>query len=406
MQELRKKLNDKDISLNEYKKRLDRLDNEHKQEIQKIEKELEESNIKDKNKVLRKINELNKLNDKYIEEKQIIEQELNVKKQELKKKEQELQNNTIRTNSLKSKNKSLKERLDNLEKSNDLVTKENDELRNEIIKLKKAKVQRSSIIDDLKKSHEAPSTPPDILQDVRKRDNKVRTFAPSDDDKMKKLAEIAKAKLKLSRLEMPDVSIKPIEEIFSKLKRPEDFERERILENINKYEDINLNDVNNLIDEIKKNITMGDNVLDLGDDKYVYFNHINDFLHDIKDGNINNFNREKKYKEKFEDTENKLANRKKYGKYVNLYVKYFNNLKKILFTKKSSGGGLTISSLSILLSKIYTNNSSKKLVNDIEQLINNLYDNKQITKQAYNNLNKAITYVQRTNVYDIYKNDS
>ena len=37
---------------------------------------------------------------------------------------------------------------------------------------------------------------------------------------------------------------------------------------------------------------MGDNVLDLGDDKYVYFNHINDFLHDIKDGNINNFNRE------------------------------------------------------------------------------------------------------------------
>ena len=41
---------------------------------------------------------------------------------------------------------------------------------------------------------------------------------------------------------------------------------------------------------------MGDNVLDLGDDKYVYFNHINDFLHDIKDGNINNFNREKNIK--------------------------------------------------------------------------------------------------------------
>ena len=68
IQELRKELNDKDISLNEYKKRLDKQKNEHKQEIQKIEKELEESNIKDKNKVLRKINELNKLNDKYIEE--------------------------------------------------------------------------------------------------------------------------------------------------------------------------------------------------------------------------------------------------------------------------------------------------------------------------------------------------
>ena len=75
-----------------------------------------------------------------------------------------------------------------------------------------------------------------------------------------------------------------------------------------------------------------------------------------------------------------------------MYVKYLNNLKKILFTKKSSGRGLTISSLPILLSKIYTNNSSKELINDIEQLINNLYGNKQITKQVYNSLNKAITY--------------
>ena len=85
------------------------------------------------------------------------------------KKKQELKNNTIRTNNLKSQNELLKERLDNLETSNDLKTKENDELRNEIKKLKKAKVQRSSIIDDLKNSHEDPSTPPEILQDVRKR---------------------------------------------------------------------------------------------------------------------------------------------------------------------------------------------------------------------------------------------
>ena len=218
------------------------------------------------------------------------------KKQELNKKEQELQNNTIKANNLKFQIKSLKEKLDNLEKSNDLKTKENDELRNEIKKLKKAKVQISSIIDDLKKSHEAPSTPPEILQDVKKRDDKDRTFAPSDDDEMKKLAKITKAKLKLGRLETPDVSIKPNEKSFSKIKRSEEFERERILENINKYEDINLNDINNLIDEIKKNITMGDNILDLGDDKYVYSNHTNDFLHDIKDGNINDFNRKKNIK--------------------------------------------------------------------------------------------------------------
>ena len=75
---------------------------------------------------------------------------------------------------------------------------------------------------------------------------------------------------------------------------------------------------------------------------------------------------------------------------MNLYVKYLNNIKKILLTKKSPGKGLTISSLAILLSKIYTNNSSKELINDIKQLVKNLYNNKQITKQVHNILNKAL----------------
>ena len=57
--------------------------------------------------------------------------------------------------------------------------------------------------------------------------------------------------------------------------------------------------------------------------------------------------------------------------------------------------------LPILLSKIYTNNSSKELINNIKQVINNLYDNKQLTKQVYNILNKSITYSERIN-----KNDS
>ena len=54
--------------------------------------------------------------------------------------------------------------------------------------------------------------------------------------------------------------------------------------------------------------------------------------------------------------------------------------------KQSSGRGLNISSLPILLSKIYTNNSSRELINDIKQLVKNLYKNKQITKQLYNTL--------------------
>ena len=58
--------------------------------------------------------------------------------------------------------------------------------------------------------------------------------------------------------------------------------------------------------------------------------------------------------------------------------------------KKSSGKGLNISSLPVLLSKIYSNNSSKELINEIKRLKKNLYKNKQITKQVYNILNKAL----------------
>ena len=47
--------------------------------------------------------------------------------------------------------------------------------------------------------------------------------------------------------------------------------------------------------------------------------------------------------------------------------------------------------LPILLSKLNIN-SSEELINNIEQQINNLYKNKQITNQVYNILNKAITY--------------
>ena len=47
--------------------------------------------------------------------------------------------------------------------------------------------------------------------------------------------------------------------------------------------------------------------------------------------------------------------------------------------------------LPILLSKLNIN-SSKELVSNVKQLVKNLYNNKQITKQVYNILNKAITY--------------
>ena len=208
---------------------------------------------------------------------------------------------------------------------------------------------------------------PKIFQDVRKRDHKARTFAPSDnndevDKKIKDSAEEVLALNNLLNLKKVDDSTKlnSIKREFDKIKRPEDLKMAKFLENINKYESINLNDVNDLIEEIKENITMGDNIVDLGDGKEVYFNDLNNFLYDIKDGKINNSNKEKEYEKKFEDIENKLANRKKYNKNIRLYEKYLNYFKKILFSnKKSSGKGLTISSLPILLSEL--NISSSKI---------------------------------------------
>ena len=60
--------------------------------------------------------------------------------------------------------------------------------------------------------------------------------------------------------------------------------------------------------------------------------------------------------------------------------------------KKSLGRGLNISSLPIPLSKIYTNNSSKELINEIKKLVKNLYKNKQITRQVYNTLSSLELY--------------
>ena len=135
---------------------------------------------------------------------------------------------------------------------------------------------------------------------------------------------------------------------------------------LGKYKSINLNRVDNLINDI----TIGDNIVDLGDNTNIYFRDFLNFLSGIKNNVINNFNKEKEYKRRLMNTEDKLINRKKNSTNINLYIKYLNNLKNILFSnKKSSGEGLNISSLPILLSKLNIKNS-RELINDIEQLIN------------------------------------
>ena len=80
------------------------------------------------------------------------------------------------------------------------------------------------------------STFPKILQDVRKRDDKARTFAPPENnDKFDKIDDLAESTLALSKL--------------TELKKPRDFKKNILDE----YESINLNRVDDLINEIGNN---------------------------------------------------------------------------------------------------------------------------------------------------------
>ena len=90
---------------------------------------------------------------------------------------------------------------------------------------------------------------------------------------------------------------------------------------------------------------------------------------------------------------NKIDNNMKIDKKIdNISVTdKINKLRLKLISYKGKG----YVNLPILLSKLNVTNS-KELMSDIKNLINNLQDTKQITKQVYNNLIKAITYVQST----------
>ena len=136
--------------------------------------------------------------------------------------------------------------------------------------------------------------------------------------------------------------------------------------------------------------------------KVISSNIFKNFLEKILSGNIKD-NEAEDYIRGIDDIEKKL-NKSKKGKKINKLKNYAKKLRNSIYEKDKEkiktdqaksfedqkGKGYV--NLPIALSKIYTNNNSKELINNIKQLINDLYNNKQITKQIYNNLIKAITY--------------
>ena len=117
----------------------------------------------------------------------------------------------------------------------------------------------------------------------------------------------------------------------------------------------------------------------------IKYNEVEDYIKSINDieKDLNKFKKSEKI-----DKLKKYIKKMKYSVYGEDKEKIKTDQAKSFEDQKGKG----YVNLPIALSKIYTNNSSKELINNIKQLINNLYDTKQITKQVYNNLIKAITY--------------
>ena len=89
---------------------------------------------------------------------------------------------------------------------------------------------------------------------------------------------------------------------------------------MNKYEDINLDNINMFINSIYYEITEGSNIVDIvdiGNNNKIYFKDL-----------INDFNKEIEYEKRLKDTEVKLTKRTKFSDYSKLYERYINMLKK------------------------------------------------------------------------------
>ena len=166
-----------------------------------------------------------------------------------------------------------------------------------------------------------------MLQEETKKDLNIPPKMLQEETKRDGPSPLERINESLSRLKNPDDRTYLFDELtFDKIKRPADFKMDKFLKN--KYERIDLNGVNSLIGVINSEITEGDNIVKPGNNKEIYFRDVANFLDDIKDGKINDFNKEIEYGKRLKNIEKKLANKTEFSKFTRLYEKYINMLKK------------------------------------------------------------------------------
>ena len=221
-------------------------------------------------------------------------------------------------------------------------------------------------------------TPTKIPQIVRKRDDKVRTFAPKD---FKKSSDTP---TKIPQIIKKD-SLPKFNEKSNRLKNLEE-EYQNIMEEKNipnpKYREFHKNelDISDLrikyIDKIiKENPKMSTKKIDI-------INQLKS-LYKI---------RKNYFKLKINDPKSKTPNLRSLDDQIRKLEDEFRDQKgSSTFTYQNK-----FVELLTLLTQLLTKNKSKQIKDDINQILKELYNSIQITKQVYNILNKSI----------LYKNDS
>ena len=207
-------------SINKLEDEIYKLNNENEEILNTLKEEYKKSNLKDT--------------------------ELNVYLEEEKTMKKKLQDNNNKISKLKKSKNLLMKGLEKQKRINESKTKENNELKNEIKKLEKSRIELGGL--------------PKLLKDNR--------ALPDKNEEWVKLEGI---------------------------KIPEDFNIDKYFKGKkNKYLDINLSDVNNLVGKIKQDVKKIDNIIDIGNNESINFNDIINFSKDIMNCKINNSNKEKK----------------------------------------------------------------------------------------------------------------
>ena len=214
--------------------------------------------------------------------------------------------------------------------------------------------------------------PTKIPQIVRKKDDKVRTFAPKDfkKDSLSKYNEKPNRLKNLGEEYIPDPNIE--KDRFIDL--PNLNYIEKIMKNSKFYEyELNISDsrIKHLDKIIKENPKMSTKKINI-------INHLKS-LYTI---------RRNYFKVKINDPKSKTPNLRPLDDQIRKLEDEFKDEK--------DSGTFTYQNKFVkfltLLTQLLTKNNSKKRKDDINQILKELYNSKQITKQVYNMLNKSITY--------------